>query len=46
MDGAVDPAAAEQRAVGGIDDGVDGEPRDVALDDGQAGADVVGRAGS
>ena len=31
---AVDASAAQQRAVGGIDDGVDGERRDVALDDG------------
>ena len=29
MDGAVDAAAAEQRPVGGIDDGVDVERRDV-----------------
>ena len=33
MDRAVDAAAAEQRAVGGIDDGVDIEPGDVADDD-------------
>ena len=29
MDGAVDAAAAEQRGVGGVDDGVDVERRDV-----------------
>ena len=29
VDGSVDPAAAEQRRVGGVDDGVDGERRDV-----------------
>ena len=34
VDGAVHAAASEKRAVGGIDDGVDIERRDVALDDG------------
>jgi hypothetical protein len=29
MDGAVDPAAAEQRPVGGVDDRIDRERRDV-----------------
>ena len=33
MNGAVDAAAAEQRLVGGIDDGVDIKPGDVAFDD-------------
>ena len=33
MDGAVDAAAAQQAFVGGVDDRVDVEPRDVALDD-------------
>ena len=33
MDGAVDAAAAEQRLVCGVDDGVDVEPGDVAFDD-------------
>ena len=33
VDGAVYPAAAEQRAVGGVDDGVDIRFRDVALND-------------
>ncbi len=36
MDGAVHAAAAQQRAVGGVDDGVHVEPRDVALDDAHA----------
>ena len=31
VDGAIHPAAAEQRAVGGVDDGVDIRLRDVAL---------------
>ena len=33
VDRAVHAAAAQQRGVGGVDDGVDVEPRDVALDD-------------
>jgi hypothetical protein len=33
MDRAVDPATAEQSPVGGVDDGIDLEPGDVALDD-------------
>ena len=33
MDGAVDAAAAEQRAVGGVDDGVDVERGDVGDED-------------
>ena len=33
MNGAVDAAAAEQRLVSGIDDGVDLKPGDVAFDD-------------
>jgi len=33
VNGAVDPAAAEQRLVRGINDGVNREPGDVALDD-------------
>ena len=33
MDGAVHPAAAEQRAVGGVDDRVDVERGDVGDDD-------------
>ena len=33
MDGAVDPAAAKQRAVGGVDDGRDVERGDVGDDD-------------
>ena len=31
VDGAIHPAAAEQRAVGGVDNGVDIRLRDVAL---------------
>src|SRR5262245_16100470 len=33
MDGAVNPAAAHERAVGGIDDGIDVERGDISLDD-------------
>ncbi len=33
MDGSVDAAPAEQRAVGGVHDGIDLEARDVAFDD-------------
>ena len=33
VDGAVDAAAAEQALIGGVDDGVDVERGDVALDD-------------
>ena len=33
MDGAIDPAAAKQCLVGGVDDGVDVELGDVAFDD-------------
>jgi hypothetical protein len=33
MDGAVYPAPAEERGVGGIDDGVDREGGDIRLDD-------------
>jgi hypothetical protein len=33
VDGAVDPAAAEQALIGGVDDGVDVELGNVALDD-------------
>ncbi len=33
MDGAVDAAAAQKALVRGIDDGIDVEARDVALDD-------------
>lgn len=35
MDGAVHPTTAQQRCVGGIDDGVHLEPGDVALDGGE-----------
>lgn len=38
MDGAIDPAAAKQGLVGGIDDGIDGKRGDVAFDD----VDAVG----
>ena len=37
MDGAIDPAAAEQRRIGGVDDGVDVERGDVGDDDGESG---------
>jgi hypothetical protein len=37
MDGAVDPAAAEQRLVGGVDDRIDAERRDVGDHDLEAG---------
>jgi hypothetical protein len=30
VDGAIDPTAAQQRGVGGIDDRIDGKPGDVA----------------
>ena len=43
MDGAVDAAAAEQRRIGGIHDGVDREPRDVADDDVELKLGVVAR---
>ena len=33
MNGAIDPAAAQQRVVSGIDDGGDIEPGDIAFDD-------------
>jgi len=33
MDGAIDAAAAEQRGVGGVDDGVNAERGDVGDDD-------------
>jgi hypothetical protein len=33
VDGAVDPAAAGERAVGGVHDRVDGERGDVGADD-------------
>ncbi len=36
VDRAVDPAAAEQRGVRGVDDDVDGLPGDVAPDEGDA----------
>jgi len=36
MDGAVHPAAAPQRLVGGVDDGVDVQRRDVGRDHAQA----------
>ena len=46
MDGAVDPAAAEQRGVGGVDDGFNGELGDVGDDDfGTRGADLARRQG-
>ena len=38
MNGAIDPAAAEQRSVGCIDDRIDRQPRDIAEFD----ADAVG----
>jgi len=38
VNGAIDPAAAEQRSVGGIDDRIDRQPRDIAEFD----ADPVG----
>ena len=40
MNGAVDPAAAQQCFVGGIDDGGDFEPGDVAFDDGHPSEDL------
>ena len=47
MDGAIDPAAAKQCFVGGVDDGVDIERCDVAFDDLDAlGHDPIGDAGS
>jgi hypothetical protein len=33
VDGAVNPAASQQRPIGGVDDRVHDESRDVALDD-------------
>jgi hypothetical protein len=33
MDGAVDPAATEQRTIGGVDDGVNAKSCDVGNDD-------------
>jgi aspartyl-tRNA synthetase len=36
MDGTVDPAATEQRGIGSVDDRVDVEPDDVALDNAHA----------
>src|SRR6266851_3864280 len=44
MDGAVDTAAAQQRSIGGVDDGVDGKPGDVADDDFETGAVRLGGA--
>ena len=45
MDGTIDPAAAKQCLVGGIDDGVDIELSDVAFDDFNAlGHDPIGDA--
>ncbi|CAN5470202.1 hypothetical protein BH11PSE4_BH11PSE4_14190 [soil metagenome] len=32
MDGSVDPAAAEQRRIGGVDDGVDAQGGDIGDD--------------
>jgi hypothetical protein len=44
VDGAVDPAAAEQCLIGGVDDGVEFEPGNIALDDGDAmGHDAIAR---
>jgi hypothetical protein len=33
MDRAIDAAPAEQRGIGGVDDGIDIQPGDVACDD-------------
>ena len=33
MDGAIDPSSAEQRRIGGVDDGVDAQGRNIGDDD-------------
>jgi hypothetical protein len=42
MDGTIDATPAEQRGVGGVDDRIDVQPGDVALDD----SDPITRHGS